>query len=211
MELNYSLNQERTKLVWSALYHFEYPEYPLKLAGLKMRITDRVGKWRVQWGDNSPGRRFAIGSPSIEFWFERIGSWLIELERLKGFCRQHGFGKTVWCRIGLKIWLYRRYEIRVANLDEADLIILVSEGDPGLSGLVGADLGQMVPFWWITSPFTAAWFVGLLDVKSEKTNFLSSGGDDRDGGCKEALPPDGAWSHEASSEIFLWVSATSCG
>ena len=31
-------------------------------------------------------------------------------------------------------------------LDEADLIILVSEGDPGLSGLVGADLGQIVPF-----------------------------------------------------------------
>lgn len=41
---------------------------------------------------------------------------------------------------------YRGYDIRVDYLDEADLIILVSEGDPGLSGLVGADLGQIVPF-----------------------------------------------------------------
>lgn len=55
--------------------------------------------------------------------------WPVTLaERLNGFWRQHGLGKTV-CRIGL---------------DEADRMIRLSVGEPGESGLVGADFDHDV-------------------------------------------------------------------
>ena len=64
-------------------------------------------QYNKAWKKNVPGRRFATGSPSIKwldeaFWLDRIGSdWPTLADRLNGFWRQHGLGKTV-CRIGLK-------------------------------------------------------------------------------------------------------------